>query len=169
VTEITPATPASEVGFLDQLRAAGKLRQASEVDQFTVVGYGSIPHWPPGPPPQIDPIDGKRRIARSDYQNLRKAWLHLMQNESPGKESEGACYGDSGGPAFWVEDDSKILVAVTSWGDARCVANANYYRVDIPESLSFIDDLISTIENPPSAPAAKQVTTCWGQIKKWNN
>ena len=59
----------------------------------------------------------------------------------------GTCFGDSGGPAFWTEPGgSEILVGITSWGDANCVATGFNYRVDIPETLSFIDSVIADLE-----------------------
>jgi secreted trypsin-like serine protease len=69
----------------------------------------------------------------------------MSQNQATG--DEGTCYGDSGGPAFWTESaGTEILVGVTSWGDANCVATGFNYRVDIPETLSFINDVIADLE-----------------------
>jgi len=51
------------------------------------------------------------------------------------------------GLLFWTEPDgSEILVGITSWGDADCVATGFNYRVDIPEPLSFIDSVIADLE-----------------------
>jgi secreted trypsin-like serine protease len=59
----------------------------------------------------------------------------------------GTCFGDSGGPAFLMKPDgSEILVGISSWGDANCVATGFNYRVDIPETLSFIDSVIADLE-----------------------
>ncbi len=130
--DISPATLPAE-GFLDDLRAENKLRNGSEGAKFTVVGYGATLEWPP---PNIV-YEDQRQFAISEYQTLLKAWLRLSQNQA--KDDGGSCYGDSGGPAFWTEPDgSEVLVGITSWGDARCVANGVYYRVDIPETLSFL-------------------------------
>jgi hypothetical protein len=59
---------------------------------------------------------------------------------------------------------TEIIVAVTSWGDAVCVATGTTYRVDISDSLSFIDDVINPIAISP-APAANRLTTTWGDVK----
>jgi secreted trypsin-like serine protease len=160
-SDITPAQLPEE-GFLDQLKANGILKQGSERAKFTVVGYGTTLEWPP---PKIVAPDGMRRFAVSEYLNLRKVWLHMSQNQAPGKEDSGTCSGDSGGPVFWTEDEGpEIIVAVTSWGDAVCVATGTTYRVDISDSLSFIDDVINPIAISP-APAANRLTTTWGDVK----
>ena len=137
---ITPAELPGE-GFLDELRAAGELNQGKTKAKFTLVGYGTTLEWPP--PTFIRP-DGKRRVAESEYRALLKAWLRMSQNHAT--DDGGTCYGDSGGPAFWNEDGTEILVGVTSWGDIPCVATGFNYRVDIPETLSFIESVIAGLE-----------------------
>jgi hypothetical protein len=140
VMNITPAELPDE-GFLDGLRAAGELNQGKTKAKFTLVGYGTTLEWPP---PNIIFPDGKRRLAESEYRALLKAWLRMSQNHAT--DDGGTCYGDSGGPAFWNEDGTKILVGVTSWGDAQCVATGFNYRVDIPETLDFLDDVIADLK-----------------------
>jgi len=140
VKRIIPAT-LPEVGFLDRLLAEGKLRQGADEADFVVVGYGGTLHWPP---PDVT-YDDYRQFAMSEYQALLDAWLRMSQNQATG--DGGTCYGDSGGPAFWTEPDgSEILVGITSWGDAPCISSGFNYRVDIPETLSFIDSVIAGLE-----------------------
>jgi secreted trypsin-like serine protease len=140
VTDIEPATLPEE-GFLDNLRKAGELRQGKEEADFTVVGYGGTLEWPP---PEIDYPD-MRRYAESEFQALLKAWLRMSQNQATG--DGGTCFGDSGGPAFWTnEDGSEVLVGITSWGDANCIATGFDYRVDIPDTLNFIEDVIAGLD-----------------------
>jgi hypothetical protein len=134
--KVTPATLPPE-GFLDQLLADGELRDGSDGAKFTVVGYGGTLYWPP---PEIT-YEDMRQYAESEYLKLLKAWLHLSQNQAT--DDGGTCYGDSGGPSFWVEEDgTEVLVGITSWGDAQCVSSGFNYRVDIPDTLDFIDDVI---------------------------
>ena len=88
-----------------------------------------------------------RRFAVSEFLNLRKAWLHMSQSRAPGRGDSGTCSGDSEGPNSWTEaDGTEILVAVTSWGNAVCVSTNTTYRVDIPETLSFIENVIAGLQ-----------------------
>ncbi len=139
VTDIPPAT-LPPPGFLDDLHAAGRLRQGNNRASFTLVGYGGILAWPP---PLIT-YEDERRVAASSFQALLPAWLRMSQN--PATEDGGTCFGDSGGPAFWTgPDGTEILVGVTSWGDAQCLASAFNYRVDIPDTLDFIADVLAEL------------------------
>ena len=84
---------------------------------------------------------GQRQFAESEYKALVPVWLHMSQNML--QDNEGTCSGDSGGPAFWTQDDgTEILVGITSWGDPNCIATGFNYRVDIPETLTFIADVV---------------------------
>jgi secreted trypsin-like serine protease len=159
---ILPAATLPGEGFLDELRADGMLRQGREGAKFTVVGYGSTLEWPP---PKIIPPDGVRRVAQSEFLNLQKAWLLMSQNHAPGRGDAGTSYGDSGGPTFWVEQDgSEILVSVTSWGDIPCVATGTTYRIDIPDSLDFINSVLGVRSAPPRD-ANRLTAALWGRIK----
>lgn len=139
VTDIEPADIADE-GFLDNLKKEGRLRQGSDGADFTVVGYGGTLNWPP---PEIE-YEDCRQFAVSEYQALLKSWLRLSQNQATG--DGGTSYGDSGGPAFWTESSgAEILVGITSWGDMQTVATGFYYRVDTPDTLDFLDDVIDSL------------------------
>lgn len=128
--------------LLDTLEEEGMLRDGSEGAKFTLVGYGGTLQWPP---PQIS-YDDYRRFAESEFQTLLKTWLRMSQNQAT--DDGGTCFGDSGGPAFWTDPDTgeEILVGITSWGDAQCVATGFNYRVDIPQTLDFIDDVIDSLK-----------------------
>jgi secreted trypsin-like serine protease len=140
VKKIKPAQLPTE-GFLDQLLADGQLGSGSDKADFTLVGYGGLLDWPP---PDIT-YEDYRQVAQSEFRALLKHWLRMSQNQATG--DGGTCYGDSGGPAFWTEPDgTEILVGVTSWGDANCVSSAFNYRVDIPETLDFIQSVIDGLE-----------------------
>jgi secreted trypsin-like serine protease len=135
VTTIEPA-PLPEQRMLDDLKKAKVLRPGGpDAPTFTLVGYGGTLSWPP---PEQE-YDDMRRIAYSEYVSLTKPWLHMSQLSLKG--DGGTCFGDSGGPAFWVDDEgNEIVVGVTSWGDAQCVATSFNYRVDVPEILQWIYD-----------------------------
>ena len=127
VRNLAPATlPPS--GYLDSLEDAGLLAGV----KFAVVGYGSD---------QNGETDGFRKIAFSEFLSLHDAWLYMMQNVHTG--DSGTCHGDSGGPTFHNDGTVEYLVAVTSWGDAPCVATGINYRVDTSSSLAFINQAVA--------------------------
>ena len=140
VMNLTPATLADE-GFLDRLRDEGKLKHGQERAKFTLVGYGGTLAWPP---PEIT-YEDQRQFAESEFRALLKSWLRMSQNQATG--DGGTCGGDSGGPAFWTDPDTgaETLVGITSWGDAPCVASGFNYRVDIPDTLDFINAVIKDL------------------------
>jgi len=134
VTNILPAALPEE-GFLDELRAAGELGRGSNRAKFIVVGYGATLTWPP---PVMDLFPHPRQNAQSEFRALPNNWLRLSQNQAT--EDGGTCGGDSGGPVFWIDPwGDETLVAITSWGDPKCISTSFNYRVDIPETLDFID------------------------------
>ena len=148
VTDIEPAELAEE-GFLDDLKES-KHPRSDDWEKFMMVGYGGTLEEGDWPPPEINYYD-LRRYAESEYVALTKVWLHLSQHLSEHSQWDttdgGTCFGDSGGPAFWTNDkDNEVLVAVTSTGDAQCVATGLYYRVDVPDTLDFIEDVIDGLE-----------------------
>jgi hypothetical protein len=129
--------------LLAQLKKDRILREGGpEGAFFTVVGYGgALASWPP---PELH-YDLVRRVAESEYVALTKVWLHLSQKAV--FEESGTCFGDSGGPSFWVDDEgNEIVVAVTSTGDAQCVATGLNYRVDTSETIGWIQSIVDTVE-----------------------
>ena len=139
ILDIVPAA-LPPLGFLDALRAAGKLRAGSDQAKFTVVGYGVELGDPVGHVPF--PPDGVRRVAQSEFTNLGDRWLFLNQNSARGNGGGGSC--DSGGPIFWVDPatGTETLVATTSRGDHVNRSNSVNYRIDTAEALSFLNDVI---------------------------
>ncbi|MBP7934262.1 MAG: trypsin-like serine protease [Phycisphaerae bacterium] len=140
-----PLAKLPDEGFLDDLKTAGLLREPGQGGvPFIVAGYGSTGNWPPQPPPEVVPVDGLRRFAHSDYLALSPGWLYTLMNPATGNGGTG--YGDSGGPAFWVKPDGTlVLVALTGHGDPNLVAINVAWRVDLPETLDFIDWVINTV------------------------
>jgi secreted trypsin-like serine protease len=106
------------------------------------VGYGgSLDSWPP---PVLSYVK-VRQVAESEYVALTKDSLHLSQKAV--FEESGSCFGDSGGPIFWEDPEgSEIIVAVTSSGDAQCVATGLDYRVDTAETLGWIYEEMEKVE-----------------------
>lgn len=141
VENITPAT-LPYAGFLDDLWEDKVLKHGADKAKFTAVGYGDTLNWPP----PVITYNVYRQVAVSEFRALLKAWLRLSQNNAT--DDGGTCYGDSGGPAFWREpDETEILVGINSWGDTPCVATGFNYRVDIPDTLEFINSVIEEVNN----------------------
>lgn len=116
-------------GYLTTLWTQGELTTSTK---FLNVGYGSDQHM-------LD--TNVREYSWSSFRNLHFAWLYMSQNVHTG--NGGTCFGDSGGPTFYVTaSGAEYIVAVTSWGDAQCKSTNNNYRVDTAESLAFIYDMI---------------------------
>jgi len=130
-------------GFLDDLKNAGLLRDQGVPAQFLNVGYGATLEFPP---PVFTPGDGLRRFSFSDYRALENVWLH--QNVNPATGNGGTGFGDSGGPHFWLAPSGElILVAVQSRGDPELVSLNKAYRLDIDQAKSFIEFVLTLVEN----------------------
>ena len=128
---ITPAR-LPQARLLNVLAARNGLRGQT----FTCVGYGLQErlHAQPGAPAFSG--GGTRMKAVSTFSTLTKPWLHTSQNRA--HHEGGTCYGDSGGPYFLDRAGySNTIVAVTSWGDAVCVAHSISYRVDTPSARGY--------------------------------
>ncbi len=139
-----PLASLAPEGFLDDLKAAGLLREPGQGGTpFIVAGYGATLDWPP---PVITPGDGPRRFAQTTYRSLTQSYLHTSQNFATG--NGGTAYGDSGGPTFWIgPNGSLVLVALTSRGDTNDVSDNIAWRVDIPETLDFIDWVLNEVND----------------------
>jgi Trypsin len=138
VYDIAPAAlPTPDL--LTQLKKAGILEGGYEDGvYFRSVGYGG--QLESFPPPVLV-YDLVRRVSESEYVSLTKTHLHLSQKAV--FDEGGSCFGDSGGPVFWIDPNgNEIIAAVTSSGDSQCVATGLDYRVDIPYMLQWIYDQI---------------------------
>ena len=132
-----------ELGKLNVLKRERALGKGPNRGTFTSVGFGATLEWPP---PVID-YPFIRQYVESGYRALLPAWLNLSQNHATG--DGGSCFGDSGGPVFWHDEDTglDILVGICSWGDPNCISPSFNYRVDIKETLDFIEDVLNSLED----------------------
>jgi len=136
IYDIEPATLATP-GLLTQLKKERVLKggwaDGYEV-YFRSVGYGiTLETWP-HPTYGYEKV---RMVSESAYVALTRNILHLTQRSV--FNEDGTCSGDSGGPAFYIDEEgNEILVAVTSRGDGPCVASGLDYRVDTPEVMGWI-------------------------------
>ena len=134
VMDIEPAT-LPDPGLLAQLKKDRILEGGYEDGvYFRSVGYGgTLESWPP----PVLAYEKIRRVSESEYVALTQVHLHLSQKAV--FDESGSCFGDSGGPVFWVDPEgNEIIVAVTSSGDGQCVATGFDYRVDVAEILEWI-------------------------------
>ena len=112
-------------GLLDQLAAKGALKPTTLFDN---VGYGLTSYWPTSYTfPQ-----GRMR-STSKFSGLRRTRMELLANAKAGYG--GVCFFDSGAPVLRHQTDT--AVAITSGGDALCVALNTPARLDIPDARGF--------------------------------
>jgi len=128
------------LGKLNELKSEGAFGTGPDRGKFIVVGFGATLEWPP---PVIN-YPFIRQYVESGYRALLPAWLNLSQNQATG--DGGSCFGDSGGPVFWHDQvtGDDILVGITSWGDPNCISPSFNYRVDIQETLDFIEEYLNS-------------------------
>lgn len=124
------------LGYLDDLA----IRRGRQDVQFVTVGYGLTSRKP------TYTFDDYRRFGIVTLTNLRSAntdGYNLMTSNNPGLGGGGTggnCSGDSGGPILHAGD---TIVAVNSFGIApHCKGNDYAYRVDIADSLDWIDAVL---------------------------
>ena len=124
---ITPA-PLLPVGTLDGNKGALKNQT------FTLVGYG------------VDIgvkkstiVVPERRFTTSFLKNVQDEVVTFQINDRDSKAGGGACFGDSGGPAFlgqYVVGDASFVNSL------QCNATGGYQRVDTTYSRAFLEQFI---------------------------
>jgi len=136
----TQATPAKlpPLGHLDTLsRGNGGLSRT----EFTLVGYGVFFDKPAtGAQKPAAVRDLTRRFTQAVGQNATSQVLKLAENANDSRAGGGSCFGDSGGPVF----QGGFLVGDTSFGASQfCRSFGGYYRLDIADARSFLDDFVA--------------------------
>ena len=108
---------------------------------FTLVGYGVFFDKPAdGPQKPVAVRDLTRRFTDAVGQNASSQVLKLAENANDSRAGGGSCFGDSGGPVF----HGGFLVADTSFGASQfCRSFGGYYRLDIEDARSFLDDFVT--------------------------
>ena len=137
--EVTGITPAElpPPGLLDEMKASGSLKD----QKFVAVGYGTVREDKTGAPPVVS-LDGIRRYTTGTFNALTPSWLKISAN--PATDDGGSCWGDSGGLRFLVlDDETEILVSITSAGDAACQAMDFTYRLDAESARSFLGQFVT--------------------------
>lgn len=135
-----PHASLPSAGLLDELSKSKVLKHT----MFTAVGYGSTRDTMTRSFDVIDFTNLDRNQVQQTFNSLTKSWITLSMVNTPGHESGGTCYGDSGGPHFvhlnGVETD--IVTSITVTGDAPCKATDKTYRTDTPSARTFLADFV---------------------------
>jgi hypothetical protein len=117
-------------GYMDKLLHGAALKDLN----VEAVGYGVIPIWQQPGGTQYD-WTGLRNMATTNVKGLTHAYVLYNQNYNATGDG-GVCYGDSGSPQFIA--GSRMIISVTSGGDAICRANNYNYRVDTSDARNFL-------------------------------
>ena len=133
----------AEAGFLESI---ADLRGAT----FTVSGYGVS---------RINPAQTlsfrERLMAVTQLVNLNvshnTAGFNLQLSSAPGGGRGGTCFGDSGGPTFYGEPSSNVIVGVNSWlfgfNRQTCGGTGFAFRTDTEAVIDWILGVVA--ENAP--------------------
>jgi hypothetical protein len=133
----------AEAGFLESI---ADLRGAT----FTVAGYGVS---------RINPAQTlsfrERLMAVTRLVNLNvsrnTAGFNLQLSSAPGGGRGGTCFGDSGGPTFYGEPSSNVIVGVNSWlfgfNRQTCGGTGFAFRTDTEAVIDWILGVVA--ENAP--------------------
>ncbi|SOC56875.1 S1 family peptidase [Ornithinimicrobium cerasi] len=131
-----------DLNFLEQyMTRKGKTTNR----QVTVVGYGQQGTIPAFAQDDYERYQGTATImglSRSSWQGTQT----VQTSNTPGKGngSGGTCFGDSGGPAFWIDpvtgEETTTVVAITSYGiTGQCAGTDFLFRTDTAVALDFVN------------------------------
>lgn len=134
-----------EVGFLDNLKTR---KGATTQRQIAVVGYGlqgTIPAFAQDDYVRYQGTSTITGVGRSSFQGGQT--VQLTNNPGRGTGSGGTCFGDSGGPAFWIDpvtrEETAVVVAVTSYGiTGQCAGTDFSFRIDTDVAQDFLADYV---------------------------
>ncbi|MGE5378752.1 MAG: trypsin-like serine protease, partial [Bacteroidota bacterium] len=123
-------------GLLDSLVKA----RGTQPMVFTASGYGlSYKEQPQNGKPNLSYRE--RLMAEGTLVNLTSNLTDgfNLQTSGNGNGKGGTCNGDSGGPVFYGDTSSNLVVGVTSFGlNSLCRGTDFAYRIDQPDVLAWI-------------------------------
>jgi hypothetical protein len=131
-----------DAGFLDSLATARGTKNVL----FTASGYG-LTYKQEEHNGKPNESYRERLMALSTLVNVRNALTYgfNIQTVGNGAGKGGTCNGDSGGPVFWGDYESNLIVAVTSFGlNELCRGTDFAYRIDQPDVLAWLAEHMYT-------------------------
>jgi len=102
--------------------------------KLTLAGYGVIRGG-------VFPVESKE--LRKTTVTVDNSSLNPVQFSYAAVNGQSACSGDSGGPAYLIENDVLTLVGVTSWGDNNCAEKGVY--TSVPALHAWIQETVSAL------------------------
>lgn len=131
-------SPAPE-GFTPAPLASAEMEQKLGRDSPVILaGYGQKQIGRP----TVTPLDGFLRQTSVGIWDFNFAQTEFLVYQGDG---HGACYGDSGGPAYLVVDQKYYLLGVASRGDEECRINGVYAKV--PEFRAWIQSAARAMDS----------------------
>jgi secreted trypsin-like serine protease len=128
-----------------ELPEAGYVSSLPQKGPLTIVGYG-IQGWVKGKglkPKTVPIVDGKRYAAVSSLIQSKHVnhdeYIKISANPSKGKG--GVCFGDSGGPNLYGENN--LLIAINSFNNNINCSGVTYSnRLDLEYAIDFISNFM---------------------------
>lgn len=148
VAVIVLDTPVSLGGYID-LPVEGMSDGLKNHSPVMQVGYGVFDWARGGGAPAAQPIalsDFVRRYAPAEIitSNHVHADEFLKYTSNPAKGKGGICFGDSGGPNLYYDEETPIMLSINSYGNGLCTSVGYSYRIDTEAALGFIDSVIDS-------------------------
>lgn len=129
-----------EANFLDQFATS----RGTQDILFTASGYG-LTYKEQVQNGKLNISYRERLMAEATLVNLNSAWNagFNLQTNGNGAGKGGTCNGDSGGPVFFGDYTSNLIVGVTSFGlNNLCRGTDFAYRIDQPDVLGWIQSFL---------------------------
>jgi hypothetical protein len=129
-----------EANFLDQFATS----RGTQDILFTASGYG-LTYKEQVQNGKLNISYRERLMAEATLVNLNSAWNagFNLQTNGNGAGKGGTCNGDSGGPVFFGDYTSNLIVGVTSFGlNSLCRGTDFAYRIDQPDVLGWIQSFL---------------------------